>query len=130
MKKNNKIIKILLSIFAIVSITIMFNYTIEKKSSQNQNNNKTQLENIENNISYDGKEGIDALSILKEKYPVEFQISEFGSFVTSINGQSAETNKNFWAFYVNGMLADKAADKFITKNTDKIEWKLEEIKEF
>lgn len=78
----------------------------------------------EGSIVYQGKDGIDALTILKENATVEAQTSSgLGEFVTSINGKQAGANE-YWAIYVNGELSPTGASQTITNNTDIIEWKL------
>src|SRR3989344_629560 len=58
-------------------------------------------------FSYKGSEGIDALTLLRQK--TEIEESQPG-FVTSINGRKAETSKKeFWAFYVNYEMAKVGA---------------------
>lgn len=74
-------------------------------------------------FSYSGGEGRDALSILKEKTIIE---QDSSGMVSSINGRKAlEKNREFWSFYVNGKLAEMGAADYITKPTDKIEWKID-----
>lgn len=76
-----------------------------------------------NSFSYSGEEGRDALSILKEKTIIGQESSEM---VNSINGRKADESKQeFWSFYVNGKLAEVGAADYITKSTDKIEWKID-----
>ncbi len=76
-------------------------------------------------IAYNGIEGQTALATLVELVPVETQSSEFGDFVTSIDGSVADSNSEYWAFYVNGELAPVGASSYITQDGDMIEWKLE-----
>ncbi|HVF69160.1 MAG TPA: DUF4430 domain-containing protein [Xanthomonadales bacterium] len=74
-------------------------------------------------LSYQGEDGKDALSLLKDKATVEQNSS---GLVISINDRLAEDkNKEFWAFYVNGKMAEVGPAEYITKDTDKIEWKIE-----
>lgn len=76
--------------------------------------------------SYDGIDGKTALDLLKAKYQkVETQSSSVGDFVTAIDGKKADPAKEYWAFYLNGALASEGAGTYITKSTDKIEWRLE-----
>lgn len=77
-------------------------------------------------ITYQGKEGVDALSLLKEKVQVETQ--DFGDkpMVTSINGVKAD-EKNFWAFYVNGKMSEIGASDYKTKDSDQIEWRYQPV---
>ncbi len=75
------------------------------------------------NVSYSGREGVDALNLLKEKATVE---QEASGFVSGINGRKADTaEKEFWAFYVNGKMAEVGPADYVTKDTDNIEWKIE-----
>ena len=79
-------------------------------------------------ISYQGQEGKNALELLKQKYPVEVKsFSGVGEFVDAINGVKPD-EKHFWSFYVNGAQSNTGASTYITKSSDVIEWKLEEIK--
>lgn len=78
-------------------------------------------------ISYKGETGKTALQILKEKYTVLTNESSLGEFVTSINGEAADENTQYWAFYVNGQYASEGAGTYQTKESDVIEWKLEAI---
>lgn len=78
-------------------------------------------------VTYSGEEGKDALSILKEHTEVATDSSDFGEFVTSINGVAADPDTEFWAFYVNGELASEGAGTYQTKSTDTIEWRIDKI---
>ena len=82
-------------------------------------------------ISYEGVEGIDAMTLLKENYNIGTE--EFGEglgeFVTSIEGIEPNSDE-FWAFLVNGETANVGASSYITKEGDLVEWKIEEIGEY
>lgn len=78
-------------------------------------------------IPYDGVEGKNALDILREKHQVTAENSSYGAFVKAIDGIYGDSS-HFWAFYVNNQLSPIGADSYNTKNSDKIEWKFEEIK--
>ncbi len=72
---------------------------------------------------YSGEDGKDALRILQEKTKVE---QEKSGLVSSINGRKADPKKKeFWAFYVNGKFAQVGPAEYQTKDTDRIEWKIE-----
>lgn len=74
-------------------------------------------------VSYAGKTGKDALTLLKEKAAVE---QDKSGMVVSINHQKADgKKKEYWAFYVNGKLAEVGAGDYQTKDTDRIEWKID-----
>lgn len=77
-------------------------------------------------VSYQGQDGKTALDLLKDKYDVETTKFDFGEMVTGISGVKSNSNQ-FWAFYVNGQLATQSASSFITKTSDTISWKLENI---
>lgn len=79
-------------------------------------------------VSYKGQEGRNALDVLKSNYNVQTKsFGDLGEFVQSINGVEPD-NKHFWAMYVNGEVSQVGAGSYITKSTDTVEWKLEEIK--
>lgn len=81
------------------------------------------------NITYQGVEGKNALELLKSKATVQTQTYEgIGELVTSING-IASTADNYWIFYVNGQQAQVGADAYITKSTDTIEWRYEQAQQ-
>ncbi len=70
-----------------------------------------------------------ALDLLKMGHKVKTKtFSGLGEFVESINDKKAESNKNFWSFYVNGKQAQVGASTYKPKNKDAIEWKLESLK--
>lgn len=132
-KTNNQLIKLIAGLLIIIVIGAAGWLMNKKKTASNSPDISTPTtqqnsESAQNDIiSYNGKDGIDALTILKENHTVESSTSEYGAFVNSIDGKAADSNTTFWAFYINGAMANQAADKTITKNTDKIEWKLTPI---
>lgn len=74
-------------------------------------------------FSYNGRSGIDALTLLKEKTEVE---QDKTGMVVSISGRKANNEKReFWSFYVNGVQANVGSADYITKNDDIIDWKIE-----
>lgn len=79
-------------------------------------------------IRYQGVDGKTALELLKASHNVETKQFSFGEMVTGIDGVSPDPNKAFWSFYVNGKMSDVGASTYVTKSSDVIEWKLEEIK--
>lgn len=78
-------------------------------------------------VSYQGEEGKTAMAILKTRHQMVTKNYSFGEMVTAIDGVEPD-NKHFWGFYINGSLAQVGADAYVTKASDRIEWKLEEIK--
>lgn len=72
---------------------------------------------------FSGKTGFTELELLKKVVPVE---QDHSRLVVSINGRKVDTKKHeFWAFYVNGKMASVGPAEYVTKDGDKIEWKIE-----
>ena len=84
--------------------------------------NKTQSES-KDFFSYKGVNGKNALSILQEKTDIEQNRS--GLVIGIGSRKTNEMKKEFWAFYVNGIMASVGPKEYATKDTDKIEWKIE-----
>ena len=78
-------------------------------------------------VSYDGVEGETPLATMQGLTDVVTQSSDFGEFVTTINGLEADSSSQYWAFYVNGELANLGAGNFTAEAGDSIEWRLEEF---
>lgn len=77
-------------------------------------------------VTYQGQDGKTALELLKNAYKTETESFSFGDMVTSIEGVKAGSNQ-FWAFSVNGQTSNEGAGTYVTKSTDTISWKLENI---
>ncbi len=128
MKKQIKLL-ILLAV-AVVAVAAFFVFkpspTSQSPAGTVDQATKEATKSIE--YSYLGQDGKNALEILKSSYNVETKTSDgLGEFVTSIDGRVPD-DKHFWAFYVNGEQSQVGASSYITKSTDAITWKLEEIK--
>ena len=100
--------------------------TVEENANQEADENITFSEDGKN-VKYSGEDSKDALSILKSHTEVKTDSSDFGEFVTEINGVAADPKTEFWAFYVNGELASEGAGTYQTKSTDTIEWRIDKI---
>jgi hypothetical protein len=72
-------------------------------------------------VSYKGENGVDALTLLKQKTSIE---QDHSGLVVAIKGNKP-TGHTYWAFYVNGKLASVGPAAYKTKNTDVIVWKIE-----
>lgn len=73
--------------------------------------------------SYKGKNGVDALTLLKDFTHVE---QDSSGMVSAIGNVKADSKKHeYWAFYVNGKLAQIGPADFKTKDSDLIVWKIE-----
>lgn len=76
-------------------------------------------------VTYSGKDGMTAMTLLEQNAEVEFSGTGEMSFVNGINSVVADATKNqYWAFSVNGEDANVGAGSYITKDTDIITWKL------
>lgn len=96
------------------------------QNTQNQENQTVQ-QVPKTTVQYQGVEGKTALELLRSSHNIETkEFTGIGEYVVSIDGLAPD-NQHFWAFYVNGSQAQVGAGQYITKNSDQIEWKLEEI---
>lgn len=66
-------------------------------------------------------------SLLLAGAQVEYEQYDFGVFVTSINGQQADSNY-YWAVYVDGEYATQASDQIPLVPGSIVEWRWEEVK--
>lgn len=112
-------------IFLVVIVVLAIGYVMdlkEKEIGRGSEENKQEL--AENKtFEYKGKDGGDALTLLKQESEVEL---DSVGMVVSIGGVKADSEKReFWAFYVNGEMAQVGAADYETKNEDMVEWKLE-----
>lgn len=79
-----------------------------------------------NSIVYQINEGKTSLDLLKKYSKVETKGEGVNAYVVAIDGKKAlSENKEYWAFYVNGKLAEVGAGSYKLKQGDKIEWKIE-----
>ncbi len=77
---------------------------------------------VSNYVIYQGLEGKDALTLLKQKAEVA---QDNSGLVVAINGRKAESAKReYWAFYVNGKMAEVGPADYKTKEGDTIEWRI------
>ena len=79
----------------------------------------------DDSVNYDGVDGKNALELLKAKATIVTKQSSYGEYVDSINGMQGGTDGKYWAFYVNGQMAQVGAADYQTKTGDKITWKFE-----
>jgi hypothetical protein len=123
MGKFNKILISIIGIIVLVGVFVLTSGKPNVTGNDKYTTTSVSVKPLENNISYFGVEGKDALELLKDKVKVEQNAS---GLVTSINGRKAEDKKHeYWAFYINGKLAEVGPAQYKTKSTDKIEWKIE-----
>jgi hypothetical protein len=125
--KRNKTILLSIVLFLVLVLAGFWflkerNFT-EIKSLENTTEKQELVTESKDEFKYNGKEGVDALTLLKEKTAVE---QDKSGMVVSINGRKADNEKReFWGFYVNGEMAQVGSADFKTKNSDVINWKIE-----
>ena len=121
MSKRSPFVTVIIVLIAIGMIATYSSLFGGSDTPPVQTQDQSQIQPLPQTISYQGKDTVDAMTLLKETHTVE--ASDQG-FVNTIDGiKPAE--KQFWALYVNGQLADKGAKEIITKSSDTIEWKLD-----
>lgn len=122
---NKKLTVLIITIIiGIVLISgLIFVSNLKKDVEKTNQNPPSTSATITNQYSYQGKEGKDALTLLKGQTEVEQSSS---MLVTSINGRKADDNKReYWAFYINGEASVVGPADYQTKNEDLIEWKIQ-----
>lgn len=126
MGKNTKKVLIILIGLVLFAVGIFEYYAIRDQSLKTRTNYNPETNYIyrqKDNFSYKGEEGKNALEILKAKTSVEQSSS---GLVISINGRKADNSKHeYWAFYVNGKMAEVGPADYQTKAGDLIEWKIQ-----
>lgn len=120
---------LILVVLSVVVVAAIFSFVQRSQKQQEpQLQSSASAQTAATEVSYKGKEGKNALELLKGAYKT--QTKEYpgvGEFVTAIDGKTAD-DKHFWAFYVNGEQSQVGAGSYQTKEGDTIVWKLEEIK--
>lgn len=116
---------VVLAVAAFVGFGLVSRDEPQQATQSDQTAQVDQTPNSE--VTYNGVEGVNALELLKQSHEVETKNYEgIGELVTSIDGVVSDGG-HFWAFYVNDQQSQVGASAYITKDTDKITWKLEEI---
>ncbi|MDE2588693.1 MAG: DUF4430 domain-containing protein [Patescibacteria group bacterium] len=73
-------------------------------------------------LTYNGEQGIDALTLLKKHAQIDMSSS---GLITSINGRKADdSQREYWAFYVNSKMSTVGPAQYQTKSTDVILWRI------
>jgi hypothetical protein len=112
-------------LLVLLVVVIMVGVTQMKKKEPVLNENvESKTEIMEERLfEYKGKDGVDALTLLKEKAEVE---EDSVGMVVSVNGIQADFEKReFWGFYVNGEISQVGAADYETKDIDVIDWRIE-----
>jgi len=120
MKEKNILQRLVLILFLVLFICISTGCQTNKNNPGDTASPVAQIDHI----AYVGVDGKNAFELLQQQHKVVSTTSDFGAFVTEIDGVKNSADK-FWMFYINGALAQSAPDKYITKQADQIEWKYE-----
>ena len=127
MKKISSLFLLLIIVAIVISAGIYYKNNqqeINEKSKAQNNTETTEAQTAEIDlkvVELTGVEGKNVLEILKEKHKVEYTDSANGAFISSIN-ELKNSDSEFWQFSVNDIDSTIAADKYITKQDDKIKW--------
>lgn len=131
MKARRFEIFIIIAIIAVIGIVYAFTQKpamapTADYSGQNQQGQSAQQVPTQT-VTYKGVSGKTALSLLEASHRVDLKHYSFGDLVTGIDGISPDST-HFWAFYVNSKLSDVGSSTYVTKSSDTIEWKIDEVK--
>ena len=74
------------------------------------------------------KTGSTAFDALDKVAKVEATDSEYGKFITSINGVS-QNESNYWLFFVNNELASVGSSSYVLESGDEIEFRFMDSQE-
>lgn len=76
-------------------------------------------------IRFTAEPGKSILEQLEHKAAIETKNSAYGVYVDAINGKRGGEEGKYWAFYIDGEMAQIGADTYITEGGELIEWKFE-----
>lgn len=79
---------------------------------------------VNNTLTYQGKDGLTALTLLQENATIVTSGTGELAFVTTIDGVTANPTNQYWQLFVNGKSASVGAGSLVTKSTDTIKWEL------
>lgn len=116
--------KLLLSLaFAIGGMLILLSVGNIVQDNKVPQNASTAVTKQTDKLTYKGEAGKDALTVLKEHASVAQDAS---GLVVAINNRKADAAKHeFWAFLVNGSMAQVGPKAYQTKPTDTIVWEIQ-----
>lgn len=128
------------NIFGIIGISIIIVITgwvvffgassqsvIENKFSEKGGEAILMIDNREP-LKYEFNESITAFDLLKKSgLTLEFKNYDMGIFIEAIGNKKNGQDNKYWLYYVNGQMPMIAADKYILKPGDKVEFRFETI---
>lgn len=133
----NKTKTIIITAFAAVAVAIGVTTVVlvnqpagapadnQQNTSTQQTQAETQAENNEYLVSFTAEADKSVLDQLKTHAEVVTKDSSFGVYVDSINGVVGGTDGKYWAYYVDGEMAQVGASEYVTKGGEVVEWKFE-----
>ena len=121
-KKIKIILPFALGILFIIFVVGFIGFSIQNKSSAASKTTNVLINKSQDYFAYKGNTGKDALSLLKEKADVK---QDSSGLVISINGRATKSaKKEYWAFFVNGKMAEVGPADYKTNSQDLIEWRV------
>jgi len=122
-------------IIILIVLTVFAGYFFYQNKSQSTKKSIVQQQNLivylklvgqADFIKQDVSVNKTALDLTKEKANVKTKGDGVNAYVTEIDGITAQdSKKEYWAFYVNGKMAEVGAGSYKLREGDKIEWKIE-----
>lgn len=124
-KQNNRFANIFIGLLVFV-VVVFFGYGFlitKNPTNPSAVNAPTPTIALVDYISYVGATGKTALDLLDTRAAV---VQAASGLIISINGRKADNKeREYWAFYINGKMSQVGPKDYITKDGDKIEWKIE-----
>lgn len=118
-----KILKLVLPVGGLLVAGLILANSLNRSGNVLSVQDERQEQEASDQLSYHGRSGSDALSLLKENATIEQDAS---GLVSVINNRKADDNQHeYWGFYVNGELAIVGPADYQTQDTDVILWKIE-----
>lgn len=131
-------------LFLLFTLLLISTVTLSTCSATPQQNNEEHSETIEATQTPENTETTqqevqtisltaeqdeeNAFELLQSQHEVSAKTYDFGVFIEEIDGVK-NTDKNYWALYVNGEYAQKGADQTMLQKGDTIEFRYEEIQQ-
>lgn len=145
-QKVLKIIGVVAVVVLIAFLAIYFTNNSKKVSTDNsevkggntaevtdQINVRVDVKSKQSSYVADYKEGETAFELIKridEKYAdfsFEYSNSDYGVFITSMNGYKPDSAKEFWEFKINGSSASVGVGSYTVQKNDAFEFVVTEI---
>lgn len=114
-----------LGVFIVVALAGVGAYAYQHRTVGYKDCANVNAQSVATTFTYAGKDGKNALALLKEKYPkTSTKTAEgLGEYVTGINCRDAGSTE-YWQFFVNGKSSEIGAGAYTSTSTDTLEWKL------